>query len=43
LLKAFRFVLWSNVRGPIIPTVPTTEEIYPLIAVKDFKKVAWRK
>jgi hypothetical protein len=23
--------------------VPTTKEIYPLIAVEDFKKVAWRK
>jgi hypothetical protein len=33
----------GNIRGPIIPIVFTTEEIYPLIAVEEFKKVAWRK
>jgi len=43
LMKVLRFVLWSNVRGPIIPAVLITEKIYPIIAVENFNTVAKRK
>jgi hypothetical protein len=35
LLKAFRFVLWSNVRGPFVNAFFAAEEINSLIRVEN--------
>jgi hypothetical protein len=43
LLKAFRFVLWSNVRGPFVTAFFAAQEINSLIRVENLKEVALRK
>jgi hypothetical protein len=43
LLKAFRFVLWSNLRGPFVTAFFAAEEIDSLIRVENLKEVALRK
>jgi hypothetical protein len=43
VLKVLRFVIWSNVRGPFVPTFFAAEEINPFIRVENLKEVALRK
>jgi hypothetical protein len=43
LLKAFRFVHWSNVRGPFVTAFFAAEKINLFIGVEEFKEVALRK
>jgi hypothetical protein len=43
LLKASRFVLWGNVRGPFVTAFFAAEEINSLIRVENLKEVALRK
>jgi len=43
LLKAFTFVLWSNVRGPFVTAFFGAEKINSFVTIEELKDVVWRK